>query len=242
MTPTHLRTTGRLAVAAAASVAALVAVTAPALAAPTPQVVAGNPTCADIAPDGTTWTEAKLDFNPEDGKSYTVGNLTVAIEKADDGSLGWNSGTTDIAAVIMKGGPDGNVYVYGGTEDFADDGLTPPINPNNGTPYGISHVSFCIGTAAPSNTPTPDPEDPAPQVNPDPQPAPAPQVAPAVAATPAPAAAQVLGVQVERPAVAGAQLAATGVDTTTLAVIGLALVLVGGVAVLPVTRRRAARD
>jgi hypothetical protein len=50
-------------------------------------------------------------------------------------------GTCLKLAVIVKGGPDANVYFYDG--QTSDDGLTAPINPNNGKPYGISNVTLC---------------------------------------------------------------------------------------------------
>jgi hypothetical protein len=44
--------------------------------------------------------------------------------------------------VFVKGGPVGNLYVYN-PESWGDGGLHSPINPNNGQPYGLSHISFC---------------------------------------------------------------------------------------------------
>jgi hypothetical protein len=66
--------------------------------------VDGNPTCADLAPAGVTWTEAKLDFDPAAGQ-YTVGSFEVTITKSDATTIGWESNGIDIDAVIMKGGP-----------------------------------------------------------------------------------------------------------------------------------------
>ncbi|TVR40701.1 MAG: hypothetical protein EA392_03175 [Cryomorphaceae bacterium] len=45
-------------------------------------------------------------------------------------------------AVIVKGGPSAHVYYYpeGGSSDA---GITAPINPNTGTPYGLSNLTFC---------------------------------------------------------------------------------------------------
>ena len=202
----------------------------------------GNPKCADVAPAGVTWTEHKLDFDPAAGP-YSPNGFSVTISKADDGSLGWTS-SADVAAVIMKGGDNANVYAYPGASDLADDGLRTPENPNGNDKgetkyYGISHVTFCAGPpATPPTTETPSTPGvtPTPEATPTPTP---PVVQAAAAPAPAPAAAvaevptQVLGVSLEAPAPAAAapaQLAATGVSSATLAALAIGLLLFGGIA------------
>lgn len=234
---TSLRTlrsaTTRVVAPAAAAAVALVAFAGTASAAETMTFVEGNPSC----PANTT--EYKIDAEPT-VKGYTIGDFTVDITKSADGTVSFANASKDIVAVIMKGGPNANVYAYDPAVR-ADDDLVTPTNPNNDKRYGTSHVTFCSGTTTPAqnqNTPTPD----TPTVN-TPA-APTPEVAAAVQSTTAPAAAQVLGVQVEReaaPQVLGAQLAATGIDTTTMAVVGITLVGIGA-ALLPVTRRRRTSD
>ena len=218
----------------------------------------GNPSCADVAPAGVTWTEHKLDFDPEG--TYAPNGLKVTITKGADG-LGWTS-ELDVDAVIMKGGDNANVYFYAGDADLADSGLRTPVNPNgnpdNGTKYyGISHVTFCSGPPATPSTPeTPSTpgvtETPAPAASPTPEPevsataAPTPALAapaapaPAAPAAPAPVETAVLGVSIEAPAApapepaavapAAAQLAATGMSSATLAALAIGLVLLGGLA------------
>lgn len=238
---THRRTL-RLLAAPAAAVAGLVAFAGAATAdahltgnGVEPTYVAGNPSCADITPEGITWTEAKLDFDPAPG-DYTLGDLEITIAKSDDG-LEWTT-DGDVAAVIMKGGPNAHVYAYPGTEDTTDSKLRPPLNPNSGKDYGISHVTFCLGEGTADVTPT-DPEKPVEQVVPDtpvvPEtPAPAvveATVVEAAAVEPAPEApAQVLGVTLEA-APAAAELPRTGVETSVLALIGVVLLAAGGVLV-----------
>jgi len=228
-------TTARVVAPAAAAAIALVAFAGAASAAETVTPVDGNPTC----PAGTT--EYKIDAEPV-VKTYTIGDFTVDITKSSDGTVSFANASKDIVTVIMKGGPNANVYAYDPAVR-ADDDLVTQTNPNNGKRYGTSHVSFCSGTTTPpQNQNTPTPETPA--VNTPTPDAPAPQVAPAAESTPAPVAAQVLGVQVEReaaPQVLGAQLAATGIDTTTMAVVGITLVGIGA-ALLPVARRRRTSD
>jgi hypothetical protein len=65
-----------------------------------------------------------------------------------------------VDAVIVKGGPNANVYRY--SEETSDTNLRAPINESNGQPYGLSHISFCydVGggqTSSPSPSPSPSP-------------------------------------------------------------------------------------
>lgn len=53
-------------------------------------------------------------------------------------------GTLDIAAVIVKGGPDASiVYVYGDATDDSDTGLVAAFK-SPGKLYGVSHITFCF--------------------------------------------------------------------------------------------------
>jgi uncharacterized repeat protein (TIGR01451 family) len=97
----------------------------------TPEVVLGNPKCADF---GLT---AITKFDPVN--SGTKDGITLT--KYDDLYFKWTS-TVAVDWVIVKGGPNANVYKYP-IDAFADDGLSAPINPANGKPYGLSHVEFC---------------------------------------------------------------------------------------------------
>jgi uncharacterized repeat protein (TIGR01451 family) len=97
----------------------------------TPEVVLGNPKCADF---GLT---AITKFDPVN--SGTKDGITLT--KYDDLYFKWTS-TVAVDWVIVKGGPNANVYKYP-IDTFADDGLSAPINPANGKPYGLSHVEFC---------------------------------------------------------------------------------------------------
>jgi LPXTG-motif cell wall-anchored protein len=213
-----------------------------------PKLVEGNPSCADL---DATWTEGKLDFDPVAG-DYTRGDLTVTITKAG-GVLGWTS-NLDIDAVIMKGGDVANVYAYPGDDDKAGNGLVTPLNPNGndaaGTKrYGISHVTFCYGPETPKTPDAPKtpgtpktPETPETPKTPETPEAPKPEATAtpepevqATTATPEVAAAavaaepetQVLGVTLEAP-VAAAELPRTGGSTGRLAMIGGALIALGG--------------
>ncbi len=108
-----------------------------------PQLITGNgnhsPSCQDL---GYQY-EFKID-PPNDGTYYLPGNTgSVTITNVSQGIFNWSS-TFGIDAVIVKGGPNANLYEYDPpSESFGDNNLSTPINPNNGKPYGLSHVSFC---------------------------------------------------------------------------------------------------
>jgi hypothetical protein len=102
-------------------------------------VVEDNPGCADIAPEGTTWTELKVE-PPVSGQS-SDGTLTVNLVVSDGQVFDWTS-NIGVDAVIVKGGPDANVYFYD-PESTGDTGLHAPVNPQNDMFFGLSHISFC---------------------------------------------------------------------------------------------------
>jgi hypothetical protein len=108
-----------------------------------PTHVTGNATCGDLAPDGANWTELKVE--PVVNGTSSDGTLTVTIVVDENGPNGptfdWTS-DIGVDAVFVKGGPDGNLYLYD-PESTGDSGLHAPTNPANGKYYGLSHVSFC---------------------------------------------------------------------------------------------------
>jgi hypothetical protein len=96
-----------------------------------PVKVDGNPSCADY---GLT---AITKFDPV--ASGTKNGVTIT--KHDEFYVKWTS-TVAVDWVIVKGGPDANIYKYP-VDTFGDDWLHAPINPDTGKPYGLSHVEFC---------------------------------------------------------------------------------------------------
>jgi LPXTG-motif cell wall-anchored protein len=105
-------------------------------------LVEGNATCAELAPEGASWTELKVE--PVEDGTFTDGTLTVTIDVTDteDGPVfDWTS-NIGVDAVFVKGGPGGLLYVYD-PEATGDTGLHAPVNPSNGKFFGLSHVSFC---------------------------------------------------------------------------------------------------
>jgi LPXTG-motif cell wall-anchored protein len=115
---------------------------------PSTSVVTGNATCSDLAPEGTTWTELKVE--PVVDGTFTDGVLTVTIDVRDTADGPVFDWTSDIGvdAVFVKGGPvGGTLYLYDPpAESMGDTGLHTPVNSMNGKFSGLSHISFCYDT------------------------------------------------------------------------------------------------
>jgi hypothetical protein len=98
----------------------------------------GNPTCQDLG------YPFQLKIDPPASGTYNLpdnsGSVTVNI--TGPGTFDWSS-TFGIDAVIAKGGPKANVYFYD-PESTGDTNLVTPNNPQNGKPYGLSHITFCF--------------------------------------------------------------------------------------------------
>jgi hypothetical protein len=107
-----------------------------------PVFVDGNPTCAELGYTyGKRWNYPE-DTAGEPGASGPLGSGTVTWS-TDGTYVDWES-TFGVDAVIVKGGSNANSYVYEPpAESLGDSGLASPINPNNGQPFGLSHVDFC---------------------------------------------------------------------------------------------------
>jgi hypothetical protein len=126
-----------------------------------PETIRGNPTCSGLISDGII----ELKVEPVADGTFSDGTLTVTIDVRDtaDGPVfDWTS-NIGVDAVFVKGGPNGNLYVYD-PEATADTGLHAPVNPNNDKFYGLSHISFCYDkdetTTPPTKPPTTPPTKP----------------------------------------------------------------------------------
>jgi hypothetical protein len=98
----------------------------------------GNPTCESL---GLSSFSYKID--PPLSGNYSLDGLNnVTVTITDGIYVDW-SGALSIDAVIVKGGPNANVYSFS-PESFGATGLSAPINPNTDRPYGLSHVDFCF--------------------------------------------------------------------------------------------------
>jgi LPXTG-motif cell wall-anchored protein len=119
-----------------------------------PIFVPGNPTCGDLAPAGTTWTEFKVE--PVQDGQRADGTLTVTLDVMPNEDTGptfdWTS-NIGVDAVFVKGGPNGNLYLYN-PESMGANGLHAPTNPENGKFFGLSHVSFCYDADSGTTTTT----------------------------------------------------------------------------------------
>ncbi|MBK5231725.1 MAG: DUF11 domain-containing protein [Thermoleophilia bacterium] len=84
--------------------------------------------------------------DPSTGFSVTVSN-TNSSDHTFDYVSSWP------ANVIVKGGPDqGELYF---PPSSSGTGLHPPVNPNNGTYYGVSHITFCWQPGGPTGPTSP---------------------------------------------------------------------------------------
>jgi hypothetical protein len=104
-----------------------------------PVFVAGNPNCVTL--DYAFGFKPQPEPPPSGTYTFPDGFNTVTIT-SDGTFFDWTS-TLGIDAVIVKGGPNANVYIYDPpAEAFSDTGLHSPANPSGGF-AGISHIEFC---------------------------------------------------------------------------------------------------
>jgi len=103
----------------------------------TPDFVVGNPSATSLEYD----FGFKPQPEPPPSGTYTfpdgINTVTITLNGK---SFDWTS-TLGIDAVIVKGGPNANVYEYGSSSS-GDLGLHAPVNPHNGKLYAISHIEF----------------------------------------------------------------------------------------------------
>lgn len=105
-----------------------------------PTLVYGNPQCTGLKIDPVV-------SGTYDGVTITVHGVYVDF-----------TSTQTVLTVVVKGGPNANLYDYSGVGGVTSDtNLSAPTNPNNGKPYGLSHLCFTFG-----ETPTPSGSAPAP--------------------------------------------------------------------------------
>jgi uncharacterized Zn-binding protein involved in type VI secretion len=195
-----------------------------------PVLVRGNPSCANIV---SSWDGLKVE--PVADGTYSDGTLTVTVDVRGR-VFDWTS-NIGVDAVIVKGGPDANLYRYDPpAEETEDTGLHAPTNASSGEFYGLSHISFCYdGGAQPSPSPSPTETE-----TESPSPSPTVTVSPTVTESPtgtttASPSPTIQGTQTTRTTasptstVAGARLARTGDrgDVPFALFIGAATVMVG---------------
>ena len=108
-----------------------------------PTQESGNATC----PAGTT----ELKVEPVVSGTFTEGPLTVTLVVT--GATFSFTSNIGVDVVIVKGGPNSNVYDYRPGESTGDTGLHAPANAS-GQPAGLSHVSFCYDVEQPTTSTT----------------------------------------------------------------------------------------
>ncbi|MDO8485919.1 MAG: hypothetical protein Q7S35_13335, partial [Candidatus Limnocylindrales bacterium] len=104
------------------------------------EIVAGNPTCGN-----DQFYQFKINGTPVNG---TTPDGVIDIDNATPFSFDWAINDAflddfDIAAVIVKGGDNAIVYIYGQDTDDDDTNLQSPFN-NGEQQAQISHVEFCF--------------------------------------------------------------------------------------------------
>jgi hypothetical protein len=102
-------------------------------------VVSGNPTCASL---GLGEYELKVEGGSSFNGTFALGPFSGVTVSGSDGVYFTWSAELGVDAVIVKGGPNANVYTYS-PEATSGTGLHSPLNTSNGKPYGLSHISFC---------------------------------------------------------------------------------------------------
>ena len=89
-------------------------------------------------------TVRKFDFEVDGRERW----LTMSIYHDDEGEpVSIRAGSNcDFDAILVKGGPNTNVYRGPGLNDDWKTAFETPHNPNSGKPYGLSYVEFCCGS------------------------------------------------------------------------------------------------
>jgi hypothetical protein len=110
----------------------------------TPRLASGYPSCAQIGSAGTS----SVSFSPL-ANGASSGGINLLVDSA--ASFGWyvdpGVRNVDVRAIIVKGGPNSNVYIYPGG-DYSDGPLTAPTNPKNGKPYDVGAATFCFNVVS----------------------------------------------------------------------------------------------
>lgn len=81
---------------------------------------------------------------PADFGGFT-GSITITLHNTAAGpTFDFDTGHSYdlVTSVLVKGGPNANLYSYGGSGVQSDTDLHAPLNPNNGKWYGLSHLCF----------------------------------------------------------------------------------------------------
>ena len=110
-----------------------------------PVTVSGNPKC-----EGEY--SKKIDSPPKNGSFIINDTGTVLFYNHNGKYLSWyvSPAAINITQVVVKGGPNANIYRYTEEPVYADCGLHSPDHPREGQIPDISHISFTWGNAPPN--------------------------------------------------------------------------------------------
>lgn len=98
----------------------------------------GNVSCSQL---GYNSGSTRNNYNADNNSFADAWPAGISVTVTDDTYVAWTS-TFGIGAVIVKGGPNANVYTYN-PASMADLGLASPFNSNSEQPYGLSNLTFC---------------------------------------------------------------------------------------------------
>jgi hypothetical protein len=112
-----------------------------------PVLLIGNQNCAEVVGDALLFeyrhepvVDASVDLFVE-SEGLVQGTLVIDVHGSlfdftiEDGDA--------VAAVVVKGGDNANLFDYRPGGNLADTDLHAPVNPMNDQFYGLSHLSFC---------------------------------------------------------------------------------------------------
>jgi hypothetical protein len=107
----------------------------------------GNVECSEVG--NYAFSSGRINYNCDDDGCGFDGDWPAGFTVNTNGkTVSWSYEDPngywclDGIAVIVKGGPNANVYTYE-TGCSGGSGLTAPINPANNKPYGLSNLTFC---------------------------------------------------------------------------------------------------
>jgi hypothetical protein len=98
----------------------------------------GNVTCEEL---GFEHTSGRINYNDGNGSFAAPFPSGISVTVTDHKFVSWSS-TFLIGAVIVKGGPDANVYDYRPNGSLGASGLVSPLNPGGNIP-NLSNLTFC---------------------------------------------------------------------------------------------------
>lgn len=86
-----------------------------------------------------------LKIDPVEDGTYQVGDVEITIDVySTPNGPEFNFTSPDyVNSILVKGGPNANLYSYGSPGVQSDTALHAPLNSNNGKWYGLSHL--CVG-------------------------------------------------------------------------------------------------